>query len=89
MLSKSNTVKLLTDRFGFDVSLDFWNHDYDLIENDSDRMSAIKSKLKSILEIPKNELHDFYYKYFNYKKNYDIFIENFYYKPLNEIWNKF
>lgn len=89
MLSKANTVKLLTDRFGFDVSLDFWNHDYDLIENDIDRMSAIKSILKSILEMPKNELHDFYYKYFNDKKNYDIFIENFYYKPLNEIWNKF
>lgn len=27
MLSKANTVKLLVDRFGFDVSLDFWNHE--------------------------------------------------------------
>ena len=51
MLSKANTVKLLTERFGFDVSLDFWNHNYDLIENDTERMNAIQLKLKSILTI--------------------------------------
>jgi len=89
MLSKVNTVKLLVERFGFDVSLDFWNHNYDLIEDDVERMNAIKSKMNSILSLSKSELHNFYYQYFNLKKNYDIFIQNFYNKPLNEIWNKF
>ena len=89
MLSKSNTVKLLTERFGFDVSLDFWNHSYDEIEDDKLRMESIKLKLKSILEISKEELHDFYYKYFYNKNNNHIFIENFYNKPLETIFNKF
>lgn len=89
MLSKSNTIKLLTERFGFDVSLDFWNHSYDEIEDDKLRMESIKLKLKSILEISKEELHDFYYKYFYKKNNNHIFIENFYNKPLETIFNKF
>ena len=89
MLSKSKTVKLLTERFGFDVSLDFWNHSYDEIEDDKLRMESIKLKLKSILEISKEELHDFYYKYFYNKNNNHIFIENFYNKPLETIFNKF
>ena len=89
MLSKANTVKLLVDRFGFDVSLGMWQHDYDIIEDDKERMDAVKYNLKQILSLSKNELHDFYYQYFNVKKNYDIFIQNFYNKPLAEIWDKF
>ena len=89
MLSKANTVKLLVDRFGFDVSLSMWQHDYDIIEDDKERMDAVKYNLKQILSLSKNELHDFYYQYFNVKKNYDIFIQNFYNKPLAEIWDKF
>jgi hypothetical protein len=34
-------------------------------------------------------LHDFYYKYFYNKNNNHIFIENFYNKPLETIFNKF
>ena len=61
----------------------------DEIEDDKLRMESIKLKLKSILEISKEELHDFYYKYFYNKNNNHIFIENFYNKPLETIFNKF
>jgi hypothetical protein len=89
MLSKANTVKQLVDRFGFDVSMDNWKHDYDTIEDDRMRMAAIKHRLKEILTMSKSDLHDLHYEYFLNKKNNDIFIENFYNKPLQTIFNKF
>jgi hypothetical protein len=88
MVSKANTTKLLIDRFGFDFELGFWNFDYDKIENNNDRMQLIKDRLIKILSLTDSELHDFYYEYINVKKNNDIFIQNFYIKPLFKIWNK-
>lgn len=89
MLSKPNTVKLLTDRFGFDVSIDGWNHDYDTIEDDRLRMATIKARVKDVLSMSTADLHDLYYQYFSTKNNNTIFIENFYKQPLQIIYNKF
>jgi len=89
MVSKVNTLKYLTDKFGFDISMDNWMHEYDTIENDSDRMNAIQSKLKNILSMSKSDLHDLYYEYFDSKDNYSIFVNNFYNASLTKIYNKF
>ena len=90
MLSKPNTVKHLVDRFEFDLDIDGWKHsDYDEIEDDRLRMATIKAKVKDILTMNTADLHDLYYQYFSSKNNNTIFIENFYKKPLQIIYNKF
>ncbi len=90
MLSKPNTVKHLVNRFEFDFDVDGWKHsDYDEIEDDRLRMATIKAKVKDILSMSTADLHDLYYQYFSSKNNNTIFIENFYKKPLQIIYNKF
>lgn len=89
MVSKPNTIKYLTERFGFDVSLPNWTHEYDMIEDDRLRMASIKGRLNEILMMSKSDLHELHYEYFWNKKNNTIFIENFYNKPLQNIFNKF
>jgi hypothetical protein len=90
MLSKPNTVKHLVDRFEFDLDIDGWKHsEYDEIEDDRLRMATIKAKVKDILSMNTADLHDLYYQYFSSKNNNTIFIENFYKKPLQIIYNKF
>lgn len=90
MLSKPNTVKHLVDRFEFDLDIDGWKHsEYDEIEDDRLRMATIKAKVKDILTMNTADLHDLYYQYFSSKNNNTIFIENFYKKPLQIIYNKF
>lgn len=90
MLSKANTVKHLRERFEFDLDIDGWKHsDYDEIEDDRLRMAVIKAKVKDILSMSTSDLHDLHYQYFSSKNNNTIFIENFYKKPLQIIYNKF
>ena len=90
MLSKANTVKHLRERFEFDLDINGWKHsDYDEIEDDRLRMATIKARVKDILSMNTSDLHDLYYQYFSSKNNNTIFIENFYRKPLEIIYNKF
>lgn len=88
MVGKSDILKILRDEYEFDFEMDGWMHEYDGIENDSDRMAAIQTKVKDILSMSKSDLHDLHYRYFKSKDNYPLFVNNFVNKPLSKIFNK-
>lgn len=88
LLSKPNTIKLLKER-GVDYEYDFWKFDYDIIEDNEDRMIAIQEFTHKVMNMSIKELSEFNNDYYqNHKKNHKNFIEGVYKKPINDIWNK-
>lgn len=88
LLSKPNTISLLKER-GIEYEYDFWKFDYDSIENNDDRMSAIQEFTKKVMNMSIKELSEFNTDYYQrFKKNNKRFIEGIYKTPINNIWNK-
>lgn len=88
LLSKPNTIKSLKER-GVDCEYDFWKFDYDTIDNDNDRMTAIQQFTHKVMNMSIKELSEFNNDYYQkHKKNFNNFMEGVYKKPINDIWNK-
>jgi hypothetical protein len=75
MISKPNTISAL-ENMGLKYRYDFWNHSYDAIENDFERMEGIKQFTKKVMSLSKRELKEFREDYNSYTKdNFDILNE--------------
>jgi hypothetical protein len=75
MISKPNTISMLED-MGLKYQYDFWNHSYNNIENDFERMDAVKEFTKKVMSLSKRELKEFREDYNNYTKdNFDVLNE--------------
>lgn len=88
LLSKPNTISLLKER-GVEYEYDFWKFEYDSIENNDDRMTAIQEFTKKVMNMSIKELSEFNNDYYHrFKKNNKRFIEGIYKTPINNIWKK-
>jgi hypothetical protein len=88
LLSKSHTISSLKER-GIDYEYDFWKFDYDLIEDNNDRMDAIQEFTNKVMSMSIKELSEFNKDYYQRsKKNYKNFIDGIYKTPINNIWKK-
>ena len=58
LIAKPNTIKLLEDR-GLNYKFDFWNFEYDSIQNHEERMNSIKTFTSKVMEMSIVELKDF------------------------------
>lgn len=88
LLSKPHTIRLLEEK-GVKYSYDFWNFDYDSIENNDDRMEAIQQFTKKVMSMSIKELSEFNNDYYHWSRgNYNTFIEGIYKTPINNIWHK-
>ena len=88
LLSKPNTISSLKN-MGVDYEYDFWKFDYDSIEDDNLRMSAIQEFTKKVMSMSIGELSEFNTDYYEHtKSNYNKFINGVYRTPINQIWNK-
>jgi len=88
LLSKPNTIKTLESK-GLTYRLDFWNHNYDIIEDDQERMRAIQSTISNILHLSKRELNDFYREYsFVTRHNYSRMYHELYSEQILQIYNE-
>jgi hypothetical protein len=88
LISKPNTIKLLKER-GIDYEYDFWKFDYDSIENNDDRMTAIQEFTHKVMSMSIKELSEFNNDYHHWSKpNYNKFIDAMYKTPVNNIWHK-
>lgn len=88
LISKPNTIKML-EKKGVNYSYDFWNFEYDSIENQDDRMSAIQNFTTKVMKMSIKELSEFNKDYYHFSKtNYTNFIEGIYKTPIHNIWNK-
>lgn len=75
MISKPNTISMLED-MGLKYRYDFWNHSYNDIENDFERMEGVKNFTKKVMSLSKRELKEFREDYNSYSKdNFDILNE--------------
>ena len=75
MISKPNTISMLED-MGLKYRYDFWNHSYNDIENDFERMEGVKNFTKKVMSLSKRELKEFREDYNSYTKdNFDILNE--------------
>lgn len=75
IISKPNTISIL-ENMGLKYRYDFWNHSYDDIENDFERMEGIKQFTKKVMSLSKRELKEFREDYNSYTKdNFDILNE--------------
>jgi hypothetical protein len=89
LIAKQNTIKLLEDR-GLKYRYDFWNYDYDSIEDAEDRLRQIESFTKKIMNMNISELKEFNKDYSQFSKtNYNVMLNDVYIKSINDIWNKF
>ena len=88
LISKPNTIKMLEER-GIKYSYDFWNFEYDNIENNDDRMQEIQNFTTKVMQMSMKELSEFNKDYYHFSKsNYKNFIEGVYKTPIHNIWNK-
>ena len=88
LIAKPNTIKLLEDR-GLNYKFDFWNFEYDSIQNHEERMNSIKTFTSKVMEMSIVELKDFNNEYYHFaKENYNKLINDVYIKSVNDIWNK-
>jgi len=89
LIAKQNTIKLLEDR-GLKYRYDFWNYDYDSIEDAEDRLRQIESFTKKVMNMNISELKEFNKDYSQFSKtNYNVMLNDVYIKSINDIWNKF
>ena len=89
LIAKQNTIKLLEDR-GLKYRYDFWNYDYDSIEDAEDRLRQIESFTKKVMNLKISELKEFNKDYSQFSKtNYNVMLNDVYIKSINDIWNKF
>ena len=78
MISKVNTISMLED-MGLKYRYDFWNHSYNDIENDYERMDGVKQFTKQVMKLSKRELKQFKEDYNNYSKdNFNILTNEIY-----------
>jgi hypothetical protein len=88
LISKPNTIKMLEEK-GVNYSYDFWNFEYDSIENHNDRMIEIQKFTTKVMQMNMKELSEFNKDYYHFSKsNYKNFIEGVYKTPIHNIWNK-
>jgi hypothetical protein len=88
LISKPNTIKMLEER-GVKYSYDFWNFEYDNIENNDDRMMEVQNFTTKVMQMSMKELSEFNKDYYHFSKsNYKNFIEGVYKTPIHNIWNK-
>jgi hypothetical protein len=74
---------------GVKYSYDFWNFEYDGIEDNDDRMKEIQNFTTKVMKMSVNELSEFNKDYYHFSKsNYKNFIEGLYKTPIHNIWNK-
>lgn len=87
MISKPNTISTLED-MGLKYRYDFWNHSYDNINNDFERMNAVKDFTKKVMSLSKRELKEFKQDYNNYTKdNFDV-LNEIYQNSIIKIYEK-
>jgi hypothetical protein len=87
IISKPNTISTLED-MGLKYRYDFWNHSYDNINNDFERMSAVKDFTKKVMSLSKRELKEFKQDYNNYTKdNFDV-LNEIYQNSIIKIYEK-
>ena len=88
LLSKPNTISIL-ESMGLKYNYDIWKHDYDSIEDDMERMKAIKNFTHNIMKLSKKELREFKINYNNFtSKNLDCLAKDIYPQSIINIYNK-
>jgi hypothetical protein len=86
MISKPNTISILED-MGLKYRYDFWNHSYNDIENDFERMEGVKDFTKKVMSLSKRELKQFKEDYNNYSKdNFNILTNEIYPNSIKKIY---
>jgi len=86
MISKVNTISML-ENMGLKYRYDFWNHSYNDIANDSERMDGIKNFTKKVMSLSKRELKQFKEDYNNYSKdNFNILTNEIYPNSIKKIY---
>jgi len=89
LIAKPNTISLL-EKWGLNYRFDFWNYEYDSIENADERFESIKEFSKKVMNMSQIELKEFNNDYYHFSKNnYNIMLNEMYVKSLQNIWNKF
>jgi hypothetical protein len=88
LIAKPNTISTL-EKYGLKYRFDFWDYSYDSIENHNDRMDGIKKFTNKVMSMNINELKEFNNDYYNFSKdNYNIMLNDFYIKSIQNIWDK-
>lgn len=88
LIAKPNTISLLEQR-GLKYRYDFWNYEYDSIQNADDRLSAIQDFTKKVMNMSHIELKEFSNDYYHFSKNnYNVMLNDVYIKSVKDIWNK-
>jgi hypothetical protein len=88
LIAKPNTISLLEQR-GLKYRYDFWNYEYDSIQNAEDRLSAIQDFTKKVMNMSHIELKEFSNDYYHFSKNnYNVMLNDVYIKSVKDIWNK-
>jgi archaellum component FlaC len=86
MISKVNTISML-ENMGLKYRYDFWNHSYNDIENDLERMNGVKNFTKKVMSLSKRELKQFKEDYNNYSKdNFNILTNEIYPNSIKKIY---
>lgn len=89
LIAKPNTIKIL-ENMGLQYRFDFWNYEYDSIENADDRLKSIEEFTKKVMNMNHMELKEFNNDYYHFSKNnYNIMLNDIYIKSVKNIWNKF
>ena len=72
---------------GLKYRYDFWNHSYNDIENDFERMEGVKTFTKKVMSLSKRELKQFKEDYNNYSKdNFNILTNEIYPNSIKKIY---
>ena len=72
---------------GLKYRYDFWNHSYNDIENDLERMDGVKNFTKKVMSLSKRELKQFKEDYNNYSKdNFNILTNEIYPNSIKKIY---
>lgn len=87
LLSKPNTISTLQS-MGLKYCFDIWQYEYDMIQNDLERMDGIKNFLHKIMKLSKKELREFKrdYNYFT-KTNFNCLTNEIYPQSILKIYN--
>lgn len=89
-LNFSNTLEKLKNNFGlnFNTYIKEYNTNYDLIENDENRMNTIKQQCKFLMSFSKKELYDMKLEYKKEtKENVNILYEIFWRDSVKKIFD--
>jgi hypothetical protein len=88
LIAKPNTISLL-EKWGLTYRFDFWNFEYDSIIDHNQRMDAIQSFTKKVMNMSIKELKEFHNDYYQFTQpNYNIMLNDMYIKSVKNINDK-